>query len=98
MKRVAVLRQGNTDAQRALLQRLRDKLRSQLLQQAECYRQKIIPGLAKHGIALRRWDELTPGQQEEASVHFESNFLRPSPLWSSIPSIRSHSSQICLRL
>src|SRR5271157_3564932 len=73
MKRVAVLRQGNTEVRCALLQRLRDKLILQLHQQAECYRRNIIPGLAKHGIALRRWDELTPGQQEEASDHFESN-------------------------
>src|SRR5271167_232410 len=73
MKRVAVLRQGNTEIRSVLLHRLRDKLISQLRRQAECYRQNIIPGLAKHGVALRRWDELTPGQQEEASDHFESN-------------------------
>src|SRR5271166_4557426 len=73
MKRVAVLRRGKAGAGGALLQRLRDKLISHLRQQAECYRQNIIPGLAKHGIALRRWDDLTPGQQEEASDYFESN-------------------------
>ena len=73
MKRVSVLRQGDTDVQCALLQRLREKLIVQLQRQAECYRHKIIPGLARHGINLRRWDELTPGQQEEASVHFEAN-------------------------
>ena len=73
MKRMAVLRQGGTDEQCALLQRLRDKLVFQLRQQAECYRHKIIPGLADHGIALRRWDELTPGQQQEANAYFESN-------------------------
>src|SRR5271157_112231 len=37
MKRVAVLRQGNTEVRCALLQRLRDKLILQLRQQAECY-------------------------------------------------------------
>jgi len=73
MKRVAVLRQGNTGVGGALLQRLRNKIVSQLHQQAECYRQNIIPGLARHGVALRRWDDLTPGQQEEASDYFESN-------------------------
>ncbi len=73
MKRMAVLRPGNSDSHCALLQRLRDKIGLQLRQQAECYRQKIVPGLAGHGIVLRRWDELTTGQQAEASVHFESN-------------------------
>src|SRR5271157_6077650 len=43
MKRVAVLRQGNTEVRCALLQRLRDKLILQLRQQAECYRETIVP-------------------------------------------------------
>ncbi len=73
MKRVAVLRQGNSDGHSALMQRLREKLVLQLQRQAECYRQKIVPGLARHGIVLRGWDELTPGQKEEAGVHFEAN-------------------------
>src|SRR5271166_4006553 len=71
MKRVAVLRQVKSGARAPLLQRLRDKLLSQIRRQAECYRQSIVPGLAKHGISLRRWDELTPGQQEEARSYFE---------------------------
>ncbi len=54
MKRVSVLRQGDTDVQCALLQRLREKLVVQLHRQAECYRHKIIPGLARHGINLRK--------------------------------------------
>jgi len=73
MKRVAMLRQGHTEAERALLRRLRDKLLSQIRQQSDCYRQHIIPGLAMQGIALRRWDELTPAQQEEARGYFEAN-------------------------
>jgi polyphosphate kinase len=73
MKRVAILRQGKTEGGRELLQRLREKLISQLAQQAECYRQNIIPGLARHGISLCRWAELTPGQREEARDYFETN-------------------------
>ncbi len=72
MKREAVLRLGTTDAQRALLQQVRDKLMGSLRSQAECYRQTIIPGLAQHGVFLRSWNELTPGQQEEASKYFKS--------------------------
>ena len=50
MEREAVLRHGTTDAQRALLQQLRDKLLLSLRSQAECYRQVIVPGLAEHGL------------------------------------------------
>src|SRR5580658_8540210 len=71
MKRMAVLRQGTTDAQRALLQQVRDKLLTSLRRQAECYRQTIIPGLAEHGVFLRSWKELTPGQQEEGARYFK---------------------------
>jgi polyphosphate kinase len=73
MKRMAVLRREHTAAGSALLQRIRDKLLVQISRQADCYRQQILPGLEKHGIALRRWEELTPEQQEEASGYFESN-------------------------
>ncbi len=53
MKRQAVLRQGATDAQRALAQEVRDKLLPSLRRQAECYRQVVFPGLAEHGVFLR---------------------------------------------
>src|ERR1700689_619566 len=52
MKRETVLRQGATDAQRALVQQVRDKIQIQLDRQAECYRQIIVPGLAEHGVFL----------------------------------------------
>ncbi len=73
MKREAVLRHGVTAAQRSLLQQVREKLLHQLKCQAECYRKIIIPGLAAHGIFLRYWGELTPGQQDEAGRYFDSN-------------------------
>src|ERR1700689_2822278 len=72
MKRQAVLRNGTTDAQRALLHQVRDKLLPSLRRQAECYRQIIVPGLAEHGVLLRSWSELTPRQQEEGSKYFKS--------------------------
>ena len=73
MKRVAVLRQGQTEGQHALFEQLREKLLPMLRDQADCYRQTVVPGLESHGILLRRWDELTPGQYEEASDYFDSN-------------------------
>jgi polyphosphate kinase len=72
MKRETVLRQGATDAQRALLQQVRDKIQLQLNRQAECYRRIIVPGLADHGVFLRCWDDLTPAQRNEAGKYFDS--------------------------
>jgi polyphosphate kinase len=37
------------------------------------YRQTVIPRLAKHGVFLRRWDELTPDQHKEACAYFDNN-------------------------
>jgi len=73
MKRMSVLRAGQTDAMRDLLQRLRDKLIPSLRSQADCFRQVIIPGMAKHGILLYGWDELTTAQQREATDYFDIN-------------------------
>ena len=73
MKRVSVLRRGHNGPGGALLQKLRDKIIQQLHQQAQCYRQNIIPGLAEHGITLCRWDDMSDAQREEASDYFESH-------------------------
>ncbi|MBV8672046.1 MAG: polyphosphate kinase 1 [Acidobacteriaceae bacterium] len=73
MKRMAVLRESDSKGQRALREALREKLLPMLDRQAECYRDVIKPGLAKHGIFLRYWHELTPRQQEEASQYFDSH-------------------------
>ncbi len=73
MKRQAVLRDGDSDAQRALWQEVREKLLPMLQRQAECYREIIVPGLAEHGVFLRNWSELTEGQREEAGRYFDSN-------------------------
>src|SRR5271169_885033 len=62
MKRMGVLTKPQTEQQRDLLQRLRNKLMPSLRLQAECYRNNIVPELFRHGIALRRWDELNPEQ------------------------------------
>src|SRR5277367_4317890 len=67
MKRVAILCQAQGAAQKARFQELREKLLPLLAQQAECYRETIIPGLAACGVFLRRWDDITPEQQHEAS-------------------------------
>ena len=72
MKRMAVLRQRGTEAQRALFQQLREKLLPMLRDQADCYRKTVVPGLVNHGVLLHDWDQLTTRQQEEASAFFDS--------------------------
>src|SRR5271154_360578 len=47
MKRMAVLTKPQTEQQRDLLQRLRNKLLPSLRLQAECYRKNIVPELAQ---------------------------------------------------
>jgi polyphosphate kinase len=56
-----------------LVRQIREKLLPILDRQANCYRQTIVPELAKHGIFLRHWHELTPGQLEEADRYFEAS-------------------------
>jgi polyphosphate kinase len=72
MKRVSVLRRGSTPDRVGLLATVRARLLDSLKRQADCFRNTLIPGLAKHGIHLRRWDELTPSQQEEANAYFDA--------------------------
>ena len=70
MKRASALRES--PAENVLLQ-VREKLEPMLQAQTECYRNVVIPGLAKHGVLLRRWDELTLPQQREGNEYFDSN-------------------------
>ncbi|MGA9673178.1 MAG: polyphosphate kinase 1 [Terracidiphilus sp.] len=73
MKRIAVIREANTEEQRKLLLQLREKLLPKLALQASCYRNSLIPGLAQHEIHLRRWDDLSVAQREEAGSYFDLN-------------------------
>jgi polyphosphate kinase len=73
MKRMAVLRKAVSEQQTARFQQLREKLLPMLRRQAQCYRKALIPGLAERGIFLRRWDDLTEEQREEAGAYFDNN-------------------------
>jgi polyphosphate kinase len=77
MKRMSVLRYGETGETKVLIRRIRDKLIPMLHDQADCYSRILIPGLAAHGIALQNWDDLTGNQREEAARYFE-NSLSPA--------------------
>jgi polyphosphate kinase len=72
MKRVAVLRRGSTPERVRLLAEVRSRLDNSLQRQAAGFRDRIVPELAAHGVHLKKWDDLTPAQREEASVYFDS--------------------------
>ena len=72
MKRMAVVRKGSTRERAGLHAKIRERLVSSLVRQADCYRNIIIPELAQNGVYLRCWDDLTPGQMEEGERYFDS--------------------------
>jgi polyphosphate kinase len=72
MKRVSVLRERTAPEQTTLLARIHRRLVESLERQAACFEEHLMPQLAAHGIHLRRWDELTPAQREEAERYFDS--------------------------
>ena len=56
----------------AHMERLRALLFPMLEQQADCY-ERLRPELARHGLRLALWDELTEAQRAEASDHFDQH-------------------------
>jgi len=70
MKRMALLRE-NTAAARLHRTELRRQLLPTLQQAADYFAGRLVPELARHGVHLRRWDELSPAQQQEAGDYFD---------------------------
>jgi polyphosphate kinase len=82
MKRISVLRENTGDkdddpganhADATPLVRVRQQIREMLEAQAHCYRSQLRPALAKHGIHIVSWDDLTSPQQYELERYFESH-------------------------
>ena len=71
MKRVAILRAGSKPERIKLLAQVRERLVGSLHRQAQCFREHLVPELARRGIHLRKWDDLTPAQQQEAGRYFD---------------------------
>jgi len=71
MKRVSVLRHGTSPGRANLLAQIRERLVDSLRRQADCFRHQLVPELAAHGIHLRKWDDLTPAQQDAAGRYFD---------------------------
>jgi polyphosphate kinase len=72
MKRISVLRKGATPERIQLLTAIRARLLRSLERQADCFRGTLVPELDKHGIHLRRWDELSAAQQAEGAAYFDA--------------------------
>jgi polyphosphate kinase len=72
MKRISVLRKGATQERTHLLAAIRARLLRSLERQADCFRSTVVLELDKHGIHLRRWNELSAPQQDEAAAYFDS--------------------------
>jgi polyphosphate kinase len=71
MKRVAILRSVATPERTSLLSQIHDRLVESFGRQAACFR-ALVGDLAAQGIHLRKWDDLTAAQREEADRYFDS--------------------------
>jgi polyphosphate kinase len=72
MKRVALLRGGTAPERVKLLERIRERVVGSLGRQAACFRDQIVTELARHGVHLLKWDDLSDSQREELSRSFDS--------------------------
>ena len=54
---------------------IRERVVPMLQAQADCFTQQIRPELARHGVQLLAWDQLTGPEREEAEQHFMANLF-----------------------
>jgi polyphosphate kinase len=71
MKRVALLRDGTVPERVKLLERIRERVVESLERQAACFRDQIVPKLARRGVRLLKWGDLSDAQREEVSESFD---------------------------
>ena len=67
MKRMAVLREHRTPARQQLIARDSRAAAADAAPAAECFRDRLVPELARHRIHLRHWDALSDAQRREAA-------------------------------
>jgi polyphosphate kinase len=72
MKRIAILRSEAAQKRDRLLTEIRQRLVDSLQRQADCFRDRLLPALADEGVHLRKWDDLTGVQKEEAGRYFDN--------------------------
>jgi len=79
LKRQAELNQGTRapDGMSVVdqLKTIREMVLPMLQAQADCYRHKILPALAEHGVELLTWEDLTDAEKQEAEQHFLDNLF-----------------------
>jgi polyphosphate kinase len=84
MKRVSILRgkarvedledpASQAGDARHRLARLRHMVDEMLAEQARCYTDVLLPELARHGIRVSTWENLTATQREESSRYFDTH-------------------------
>jgi polyphosphate kinase len=72
MKRMAILREDSSAIGRQLLAQIRDRLRPMLHAQADYFLESLVPELSRHGLHLRRWEELRSEQRQELNEYFDT--------------------------
>jgi polyphosphate kinase len=71
MKRMAILREDATPERRQLIGQIRERLLPMLQTQAEYFLDCLVPELSRHGLHLRRWEQLNAAQQQELNEYFD---------------------------
>ena len=72
MKRMAILREATKAGRRKLIAEIRDCLQPMLQAQADYFLNCLVPELSRHGLHLRRWEELSPAQRQELNDYFDT--------------------------
>jgi polyphosphate kinase len=72
MKRIAVLREDGTAEGQRRMAEIRERLLPMLRQQDEFFSGRLVPELSREGLHLRKWHELSSGQQQEAGDYFDA--------------------------
>jgi polyphosphate kinase len=103
MKRVSMFCRKGQVLDEIKLRRFREVVTQLQAQQARCFEEDIRPALAVEGIHLLNWEDLKPGEQEEASEYFSRNVypvLTPQAVDTShpFPFISNLSDSLVLRL
>ncbi len=60
---------------REFIKTLRSKVLPMLADQAEILSKEIMPALAKAGVSILKWDELTVGERDQANKYFRENIF-----------------------
>ena len=72
MKRISAVREYRAPQRHRLIGQIRERVMVMLRQQSECFADHLVPEMARVGIHLRPWENLTDGQQAQARELFDT--------------------------